>query len=332
MRSPILERDDVLSIGSLFSGIGGLELGLEWAGHGPVRWQVECDPWCRSVLKAHWPDAIRFDDVRDVGAELPPVDLLCGGFPCQDVSAAGSGAGLAGARSGLWWEFHRIARELRPAWIVVENVASGGARWVDAVRGSLEFLGYQTLPVPLGACDVGAPHLRRRIFIVAAHTDSLDLRQLGERLPGGRPGDLRPCGYAEPRCAGASEHVADAHEHRAQGGASDRSDVALLPQGRAPHDDDAGAPADAHGGRREGVGLEVHRRERGSSGDVADGCDRTRHQCRWADPWASGPPVRGVDDGPMSGLDELRLRSLGNAVVPQCAQVVGELINLLRGE
>lgn len=160
-----------MTIGSLFSGIGGLELGLERAGFGPVIWQVETDPFRRSVLARHWPQAERFEDVRGVGSStLAPVDLICGGFPCRDVSSAGKRAGLAGPQSGLWYEFARIAEEMRPRWIVVENVASGSGAWVDQVRGDLERLGYASLPVPVTASDCGALHRRARVFIVA-HAD-----------------------------------------------------------------------------------------------------------------------------------------------------------------
>lgn len=161
----------MLTIGSLFSGIGGLELGLERAGLGPTIWQVESDPYCREVLARHWPDARRFDDVRTVGAELPAVDIICGGFPCQDLSSAGSRVGLAGARSGLWSEFARVVAVVRPTMVIVENVASGASLWVDSVVCRLGGIGYASLPIPLSACAVGAPHRRDRIFIVARHTD-----------------------------------------------------------------------------------------------------------------------------------------------------------------
>lgn len=160
-----------ITIGSLFSGIGGIELGLEWAGLGPVRWQVERDEFCRRVLAKHWPDVRRYDDVCTVGADLERVDVICGGFPCQDVSSAGKRAGLAGARSGLWREFARVVGVIRPRWVVVENVASGATRWVDAVVRDLAELGYASLPIPLSASDVGAPHRRARVFIVARHAD-----------------------------------------------------------------------------------------------------------------------------------------------------------------
>lgn len=158
----------MLTIGSLFSGIGGLELGLEWSGLGPTLWQVERDPWCRDVLARHWPDTERHEDVCAVGAEqLAPVDVICGGFPCQDVSSAGARKGLAGSRSGLWWEFARVVEAKRPEWVIVENVTSGAKLWVDAVRGELGRLGYETLPVPMQADWLGAPYPRARVFVVA---------------------------------------------------------------------------------------------------------------------------------------------------------------------
>ena len=160
-----------MRIGSLFSGIGGLELGLERAGVGHTVWQVEIEPYCRSVLTKHWPKADRFNDVKECSyRNLAPVDLICGGFPCQDVSSAGKRAGLAGARSGLWWEYLIIVSELGPEWVVVENVASGASLWTDTVLNGLGELGYACLPIPIAAADVGAPHLRKRIFIVA-HLD-----------------------------------------------------------------------------------------------------------------------------------------------------------------
>lgn len=163
----------MLSIGSLFSGIGGLELGLEWSGLGRTVWQVEQNEKCRNVLARHWPNANRsVIDVRSAGAtNLQPVDLICGGFPCQDVSSAGKRAGLSGARSGLWYDFARIVDELRPWWVVIENVASGAGKWVDSVRGDLERIGYASLPIPLSASDVGAPHERPRVFIIGCNAN-----------------------------------------------------------------------------------------------------------------------------------------------------------------
>lgn len=171
-----------MTIGSLFSGIGGLELGLEWAGLGPVLWQVEIDPKCRNCLATHWPEAERFEDVCKVGRnELAPVDLICGGFPCQDVSSAGKRVGLSGARSGLWFEFLRILSELLPSWVAIENVASGASKWVDEIRRGLEQLGYASLPIPLSAGDCGAWHKRARVFIVAYRACSKQDAELTEQ-------------------------------------------------------------------------------------------------------------------------------------------------------
>lgn len=157
-----------MSIGSLFAGIGGLELGLERAGLGPVVWQVELDPWCREVLAKHWPDVQRHEDVRTVGAaNLSPADVICGGFPCQDVSQAGKGKGLAGERSALWFEMLRIVRELGPRVVVIENVSALQRRGLDVVARGLRDAGYAVEAARIRAEDVGAPHRRERLFVVA---------------------------------------------------------------------------------------------------------------------------------------------------------------------
>lgn len=157
----------MLTIGSLFAGIGGLELGLELAGFGPVAWQVELDERRRGVLAKHWPDAERHNDVRQCGAHnLARVGIICGGFPCRGISPAGSRTGFAHPQTGLWREMLRIVSELRPRWVVVENV-DGGVEWVERVSRDLSTLGYSSLPIPVSAAALGAPHERPRRFIVA---------------------------------------------------------------------------------------------------------------------------------------------------------------------
>lgn len=155
---------------SLFSGIGGMDLGLERAGFQIVA-QCEQDPFCRAVLAKHWPGVPCFDDVRTIDpASVGPVDCVCGGFPCQDVSVAGKGAGVdAGARSGLWKEMHRVIDALRPSWVIAENVPALRTRGADRVLRDLEGIGYACWPLVVGVEHVGGPHKRHRVFIVA-HT------------------------------------------------------------------------------------------------------------------------------------------------------------------
>jgi DNA (cytosine-5)-methyltransferase 1 len=157
----------VLTFGELFAGIGGFSLGLERAGM-TCKWQVEIDPYATAVLRKRWPQVPKHDDVRT----FPPqgewgVDVICGGFPCQDISVAGKCAGLAGARSGLWSEFARIIGELRPRYVVVENVAALLARGMGTVLGDLSTLGYDAEWHVIPASAVGAPHRRERVWIVA---------------------------------------------------------------------------------------------------------------------------------------------------------------------
>jgi len=157
-----------LTFGSLFAGIGGFDLGLERAGM-ECRWQVEIDPFCQKVLAKHWPDVRRYEDVREVGKHnLEAVDLICGGFPCQDISKANAhGEGLDGGRSGLWSEFLRILGGLRPQYAVVENTANITNRGLDRVIGELSSIGFDAEWELISACAFGAPHPRSRMFIVA---------------------------------------------------------------------------------------------------------------------------------------------------------------------
>ena len=170
-------RAGVLTVGSLFAGIGGFDLGLERAGMRSV-WQCELDPYCIRVLEKHWPDVLRVRDVRDVGVgTVPQVDVICGGFPCQPVSFAGLGRAQADER-WLWPEFGRVVGELRPRYVIVENVPGLLVRGMGDVLGDLAALRYDTEWACVRAADVGAPHLRERVWIVA-YPQALGLQGAG---------------------------------------------------------------------------------------------------------------------------------------------------------
>ena len=141
------------------------------------RFFCEVDPFCRSVLRRHWPGIPIYEDVRELrGVDLPPVDVLCGGFPCQDVSLAGKRKGIAkGTRSGLWHEYARLIEEIRPGYVIVENVPGLLAAGVEAVLQDLAACGYDAEWEVLPAAAVGAPHRRERVFLVAyPHCDGRD--------------------------------------------------------------------------------------------------------------------------------------------------------------
>lgn len=161
-----------LTFGSLFAGIGGFDLGFERAGM-ECRWQVENQTARQKLLSLRWPHAGRWDDV----STFPPtpasdwtVDVLCGGFPCQDISLCGDGAGIDGERSGLWGQYARIVRTLRPRYVVVENVTALASRGLDRVLGDLAACGFDAEWDCLPASAFGAYHERDRIFVVAYPT------------------------------------------------------------------------------------------------------------------------------------------------------------------
>ena len=295
-----------ITIGSLFSGIGGLELGLECAlrdGGFDVEttWQCEADAWCRSILARHWPSAVRYDDVRGVGPDAPRVDVLCGGFPCQDVSYAGKGAGLAGERSGLWFEFARIVRELRPRIVVVENVAALASRGLDAVLWSLSEAGYDAVWFDVRASDVGAPHRRERLFIVAWNVAD-SAREFSERSVCRGSRGREP----EAQIGSGGRAMADTSGSGLEG------QRRLYCDGRGRGSRQTRARGD--GGTFSVVGRDVD----GLPGRL----DLSSHV------WPVGPdeaqpegePPRVAKGAPMR---RQRLKALGNAVVPQVAYVVG---------
>jgi DNA (cytosine-5)-methyltransferase 1 len=169
-----------LTFGSLFAGIGGFDLGFERAGM-VCKWQVEIDDYANRVLAKHWPEVHRERDIRECGQHnLEAVDVICGGFPCQDISYAGLGAGLDGERSGLFFEAIRVVRELRPKVVVLENVAALLTRGLDRVLGTLAEIGFDAEWHCIPAAAVGAPHIRDRVFVLA-YTKSIGAQRRNER-------------------------------------------------------------------------------------------------------------------------------------------------------
>ena len=159
----------MLRVLDLFSGIGGFSLGLERTGGFRTVAFCEIEPYARAVLAKHWPGVPCFEDVRTItAADVGGVDVICGGFPCQDISQANlAGQGLAGERSGLWREFARLIGELRPVYAVVENVAALTFRGLLDVLGDLSEIGYDAEWHCIRASAVGLPHGRERIWIIA---------------------------------------------------------------------------------------------------------------------------------------------------------------------
>jgi DNA (cytosine-5)-methyltransferase 1 len=158
----------VLSTLDLFSGIGGFSLGLEATGSFRTMAFCEIEPFCQAVLCKHWPSIPIHTDITKLdGRPFVGTDVICGGFPCQDISVAGRAAGIEGARSGLWKEYARLIGEIRPRYVIVENVSALLDRGLGRVLGDLAALGYDAEWHCIPASAVGAPHRRDRVWIVA---------------------------------------------------------------------------------------------------------------------------------------------------------------------
>lgn len=230
-----------MKVGSLFSGVGGFDLGLERSGH-EIVWQVEYDKQARSILRKHWPDVKIYNDVQQVGGKdgeagrdvLEEVDLICGGFPCQDLSVAGHRRGLDGSKSGLWYEFHRILEECRPKYCLVENVpglfSSNKGRDMEVLVRGLEELGYQWQYRILDSQHFGVPQRRRRVFIVGYLGEGCQHQVLleSESLPW-HPATSREEGQGSARDAGCSDEDSGRTLYRGEGFSSYREDDLAAP-------------------------------------------------------------------------------------------------------
>jgi len=295
LRAPgeLVERPSAsqLRVLDLFSGIGGFSLGLERTGGFKTVAFCEIEEFPRRVLAKHWPDVPIHRDVRELKAEhVGAVDVICGGFPCQDISTAGKGAGLAGERSGLWREYARLVGEIRPRYVIVENVAALLGRGLGTDLGDLAALGYDAAWHCIPASAVGAPHQRDRLWIVAYPRRDDDAREL----------DCGPArgeeGHGESRDAG---------------------------EGQAPYgqwlwiEPSAGSAVLADANRE---GLEGRQSNRQGADQWAAGPSVRS----LPGTWIPEPNVGRVANGIPQRVD--RLRALGNAVVPQIPEIIGRAI------
>jgi DNA (cytosine-5)-methyltransferase 1 len=325
----------------LFSGIGGFSLGLEWAGMETIA-MCEKDKFCRQVLAKHWPDITIHEDIRKLdGREYKnAIDVVCGGFPCQPFSVAGKQLGKEDDRH-LWPEMLRVIKESAPTWVIGENVSGFVSMALDDVCLDLEAEGYEVQSFVIPACAVEAHHKRDRCWIVA-YSDENERRRRDSALSQERHTRM------EHRSGGQGQPIEKSTE-----GMAHANELRLEEHGhREPENARQGSKslADTHPSRElqsQGSEQEVRRRIGDSREDVAD-TESERIQRLWSSReqkpyaygpalvplcegeglgstyWEAEPDVDRVVDGVPNRVD--RIKSLGNAVVPQLVQRIGELV------
>jgi DNA (cytosine-5)-methyltransferase 1 len=277
-----------LRIGSLFAGIGGFDLAARRVGW-TTAWYSEIDPFACRVMAKHFPEAKNLGDVRAISYP-EPVDVLCGGFPCQDVSLIGKGAGLAGERSGLWREFKRIIKEIRPRFVAIENVAALRTRGLDQVLRDLDALGYWWEWHCIPAHYVGGPHRRDRVWIVARRIKS-----------------AAEC----PECEACGDAWFDDHGMH-------YGECPCLGPGIVADCISEGLEGHAWDGHVEGLSQPF-----GSTGP-----ESLRLRIRPpVERWPAEPAVGRVAYGLPARLVRDRLTAYGNAIVPQIAEMIFRAIN-----
>ena len=274
-------------------------MGLERTGGFETVAFCEIEDFPRRVLAKHWPGVPIYEDVRALtaarlAADGIAVDVICGGFPCQDISVAGKGAGLAGERSGLWREYARLIGELRPRYVLVENVAALLGRGLGDVLGDLATLGYDAEWHCIPAAAVGAPHRRDRVWIIATDTTS-------ERRGAGRTGRFAG---KHSRLCDATGALADATSLGQRKQATKANAVATCRQAR-----------NVSGGCSQSL---AYTNGKSVFGSAITWPERT--------PWDVEPEMDRVVNGVPHRLVEDELRALGNAVVPQIPEIIGRAI------
>lgn len=310
-----------LRVLDLCSGIGGYSLGLERTGGFETIAFCEADEFCREVLRKHWTETPVYEDVRSLTYDrlradgLGAIDVICGGWPCQDLSVAGKRAGIDGERSGLWREFARLIGVIRPRWTLLENVAnllSGDhGKWMGRVLGDLaEIGGYDVEWHCIPASAVGAPHRRDRVWIVA-NANGFGCGAFGTGQIQGKPSDSSSAASQQSTLMAHAECQGLYQGHLDQTGPIARCGEFI----GAHREAEPGVGGIAHGisTRMDGDRTVIH--------DIG-----TASPNPWQGDWEMNTPrvAHGVPDR----AD--RLRALGNALVPQIPELIGHAI--LRAE
>ena len=289
----------------LFSGIGGFAVGLEATNFFKTTCFVEQEPYCKEVLRHHFPEVPILGDIKNVKrSDLPDPDpdVIVGGFPCQPFSSAGLQKAQSDSRH-LFPEMFRLIKECRPSWVIGENVIGIVKLGLDEVLTDLENEGYATRTFNIPACAVGAPHLRQRVWIIA-HSDSK--RKPNGAIDAQAQGEL----VADPSISGLQEHGYGQAED-----AIERSKDVADPQSKRH-----GRGSSKKCGNEQRIILPKEQ-EGGEMGREAEGCGEPHRPDQW---WESEPPVGRLAHGVPNRVSQIR--ALGNSIIPQIAKEIGNAI------
>ena len=294
-----------LKILDLFSGIGGFSLGLEATGGFETAAFCDIDPYCRSVLKKHWPNVPIFEDIRKLkGTDIGTVDIITGGYPCQPFSVAGKQKGVEDKRH-LWPEYFRLIKECRPTWVIGENVSGHIKLGLDSVIEDLESEGYATRTFSISASSIGANHKRERIWIVAnSHntrnrTPQYDCKQKQSK----NKQEWKE--HSQYKFSGQSKNVANSYGVNDAVGRVDRT---IQETGGSVSIDERGSGTNANGFSQS------------SKNETLDSKKQFTNQ----NYWKTEPNVGRVVNGVPHRVD--RLKALGNSLVPQIPFYIGQTI------